>query len=326
MVYKILKNEYKYRKCTKILRRAILLNGFFFFASIVADKERGIPMTDIIYMDIDGTLRDEKYGIPESARKAVEKCMEKGIFIVICTGRNRGSIQEDVKNLNADGIISGGGCDIRFRGRVLRQEYFKVRLLGEFLEVIRKKRLGAVLEAEREIYMNEKAALFYREDFRKKAAGAPDPEKMRQENKIRYEDNFLQLWRDSGRIHKICLIGNADHISHVEKKFSKDIEIVQKKEWNRQCYIEILPRGCGKGAAVKFMNRYLKIAKEDSMSFGDGDNDVEMLRAAGTGIAVRGCSGNLLKYADSLCSPPMEDGIYRELVRRKIIEVEERRV
>ena len=128
--------------------------------------KRGMTVTDIIYLDIDGTLRDERRGIPESAKRAVQKCMDNGIFIVICTGRNPGSIQEDVKLLRTDGVISGGGCFIEFRGEMLKREHFPMRILGEFLEAIRKRKLGASLEAEEEIYMNEAAARFYREDSR----------------------------------------------------------------------------------------------------------------------------------------------------------------
>ena len=55
------------------------------------------------------------------------------------------------------------------------------------------------------------------------------------------------------------------------------------------------------------------------MSFGDGDNDVDMLKASGIGIAVRGGSRKLTEYADAVCESPMDDGIYRELKRRGII-------
>ena len=134
-------------------------------------QKRGMTVTEIIYLDIDGTLRDERYGIPDSAKKAIQKCMDDGIFVVICTGRNPGSIQDDVKRLQTDGVISGGGCFIEFRGEVLKREYFPMRILGEFLEVIRKRKLGASLEAEDEIYMNEAAAKFYREDFRRARTG-----------------------------------------------------------------------------------------------------------------------------------------------------------
>lgn len=278
-------------------------------------------MTDILYIDIDGTLRDERNGIPESSGRALELCRDKGIQIVICTGRNRGSIQDDVKALKTDGVISAGGCDIRFGKKLLKQEHFSEKAVKKFLKVAAGQELGVSFEAEEEIYMNRKAALFYREDFLKKTRGCPDTEKIRRENKIRYEDNLSRLWTVPWKIHKVCLIGSEEQISQIEKEAGKQMEVVQKTQWNGQFYMELLPAGCGKGAAVEFLNHYLHIEKENSMSFGNGDNDVEMLRACGTGIAVRGCGPKLLKYADSICGPPGEDGIYKELLRRNMIEV-----
>ena len=281
--------------------------------------KRGMMVTEIIYLDIDGTLRDERYGIPDSAKKAIQKCKDDGIFIVICTGRTPGSIQEDVKRLRTDGVISGGGCFIEFRGEMLKREYFPMRSLGEFLEVIRKWKLGASLEAEEEIYMNEAAARFLREDFQRKIPEGADRKQFQEENKISYEDNFSDLWRARGKIHKICLLGKEEEIERVREQFEKETETAQQKEWNGQWYIELLPKHCGKGTAVEILNRYLNISRERSMSFGDGDNDVDMLKASGTGIAVRGGSRKLTEYADAVCESPMDDGIYRELKRRGII-------
>ena len=287
--------------------------------------KRGETVTEIIYLDIDGTLRDERFGIPDSAKEAIQKCMDKGILIVICTGRNQGSIQEDVKSLKTDGVISGGGCFIEFRGEILKREYFPMRILGEFLEVIRKRKLGASLEAEDDIYMNEAAAKFYGEDFRRKITESTDRKRFQEENKISYEDNFSDLWRARGKIHKICLIGKKGEIERVWEQFEKETETAQKKEWNGQWYIELLPKHCSKGTAVELMNRHLKISRERSMSFGDGDNDVDMLKASGTGIAVCGGSRKLAECADAVCESPMDDGIYRELKRRGIISGENNR-
>lgn len=285
-------------------------------------QKRGMTVTEIIYLDIDGTLRDEWYGIPDSAKEAVQKCMDEGIFIVICTGRNPGSIQDDVKRLRTDGVISGGGCFIEFGGEMLKREYFPMRILGEFLEVIRKRKLGASLEAEEEIYMNEAAAKFYREDFRRKIPEGVDRKRFQEENKISYEDNFSDLWKACGKIHKICLLGKEEEIDRVREQFEEETETAQQKEWNGQWYIELLPKHCGKGTAVEFLNRYLRIDREKSMSFGDGDNDVDMLKASGTGIAVRGGSRKLTECADAVCESPMDDGIYRELKRRGILSGE----
>ena len=75
-------------------------------------------------MDIDGTLRDECSGVPQSAYTAVRMCRERGIRILICTGRNLASIQEEILSMDTDGIIAGGGCLIAENGYVQKKRLF----------------------------------------------------------------------------------------------------------------------------------------------------------------------------------------------------------
>ena len=94
---------------------------------------------------------------------------------------------------------------------------------------------------------------------------------------------------------------------------------MQQGSWNDSWYLELLPPGCGKGSALRMVNRYLGIPRAGSPCFGDGANDLDMFRAAGTRVAVRGSCPALVQLADSLCGPPSESGIAQELVRRHIL-------
>lgn len=277
-------------------------------------------MVKIIYLDIDGTLRDEINEITKNVKDAIRKCREKGIYIIVCTGRNPGSIQEDVRNLEMDGIISGGGCFIQLGSRMLKSEHFSVKVIEKILKLIHEQNLGASLESKEEIYMNHNAAEFYRKDFEKKFFGYPHAEQAKKKNKIQYEDNFIRLQEKSRKIHKICLIGREESVSEAERRFGEISQIVQKRRWNEEWYLELLPKDCGKGKAVCEINKRLGIRKENSMSFGDGDNDIEMFLETGVNVAVKGASQQLLKYADSICETPSEDGIPKELEKRGIIE------
>ena len=120
-------------------------------------------------------------------------------------------------------------------------------------------------------------------------------------------------------MHKICLIGPQQVIRQAAEQLAGLARTVQQGSWNDSWYLELLPPGCGKGSALRMVNRYLGIPRSESLCFGDGANDLDMFRAAGTRVAVRGSCPALVQLADSLCGPPSESGIAQELVRRHIL-------
>lgn len=278
-------------------------------------------MVKIIYLDIDGTLRDERYGIPESAVWAVHRCRETGIRIVICTGRNAGSIQADVARLPVDGMISGGGCYIQYQGERLLDRCFPAHVTEEVLAMAAGSELSLAVETEQSIYMDENACTFYRNDMQHKLGDDSRGQKKMalERNRIEYRDNLHQLEGSREDIHKICLFGNMDVITRAEIALMPEAEVVQKKEWNGQWYLELLPKGCDKGSAVNWLNHRLGIQKKESMSFGDSENDIAMMKATGIAVAMGGSSPMICRYAASVCEAVRADGICRELVRRNII-------
>lgn len=278
-------------------------------------------MTEIIYFDIDGTLRNECQGITKHTACMIKQCRRKGILTVVCTGRNPGSIQDDVLDLEMDGIISGGGCFISYQGEWLKKTCFSNQEAESLLQEILKLEIAASVETEHTIYMNHRAAEFYKRDYEYKLSDliVGERSRVRRENKVNYLDNFSQLNQRQEAIHKICILGEKMVIDEFSKTYRKAAKAVQQKEWNGQWYLELLPTGCQKGEAVTFLNQWLGISKDNSMSFGDGSNDLDMLQATGISVAVKNGSPELLDYADSVCEPPEQDGIYKELLRRGII-------
>lgn len=279
-------------------------------------------MIEIIYLDIDGTLRDEQYGIPESAVQAISQCRKQKIRIVICTGRNVGTIQDDVMALQADGVISGGGCRIQYHGAEIFKRHFSQQVLRKTLSVASEWKLSLAVETDQKIYMDHGASLFYKNDFQHKITGISNVNQkiVSMENKIAYEDNFEELRHRTPEAHKICIFGDKNAVGYAELELAKDTEVIQKRRWNDKWYLELLPKGCDKGSAVTALNHRLGIPKKNSMSFGDSENDISMMKATGAAVAVGGGSPDVRKYASSICEPVMEDGIYKELLRRKIMK------
>lgn len=278
-------------------------------------------MVRIIYLDIDGTLRDETAGISARTKAGLRQCQTTGIQVIACTGRSPGCVQEDVLALDLDGVISGGGCYICYQGNQLFSQYLPPSIVERFLTYADTYQLGISLELEQGLYMNSGMADFYQADAHKKFAGYSSAEiaELLHRNKLSYQDTITQYRPGKDLIHKVCVTGRRDQLKKLQTYFTGSIQVVQDQPWGDQWYLECLPAGCSKGAAVEWLNRFLHIPRENSMSFGDGGNDIDLLQAVGTGVAVAGGDPRLLQLADSVCEPPAQDGIYKELSRRNII-------
>ena len=77
--------------------------------------------------------------------------------------------------------------------------------------------------------------------------------------------------------------------------------------WDRA--VDIIPASGGKGIGVHKILEYYQLNKDEAAAFGDGDNDIEMLQAVGTGIAMANASDRLKQIADDQCGHVREDGV-----------------
>lgn len=78
--------------------------------------------------------------------------------------------------------------------------------------------------------------------------------------------------------------------------------------WNRA--VDIIPANGGKGKAVEKVLEYYHFDKSEAIAFGDGNNDIEMLKSVGTGVAMGNGSEQLKAVADDVCGHVAKDGIY----------------
>ena len=78
--------------------------------------------------------------------------------------------------------------------------------------------------------------------------------------------------------------------------------------WDRA--VDIIPADGGKGIGIKKVLEYYHLDQSESLAFGDGNNDIEILQSVGTGIAMANASDKLKEVADDICGDVADDGIY----------------
>ncbi len=83
--------------------------------------------------------------------------------------------------------------------------------------------------------------------------------------------------------------------------------------------LDIVGKHTNKGEAILTVLEKLGIDRKNSLAFGDGHNDVDMLKAAGTGVAMDNALEEVKEIADEVCPSVDEDGIYEYLVANQII-------
>ena len=86
-----------------------------------------------------------------------------------------------------------------------------------------------------------------------------------------------------------------------------DVEVTGSLSMN----IEVNAGGVHKGLALGWLAKRLGIEREEVMAFGDGLNDVGMIREAGCGVAMANAVPSVLEAADMVTMSNDEDGVAR---------------
>jgi Cof subfamily protein (haloacid dehalogenase superfamily) len=74
-------------------------------------------------------------------------------------------------------------------------------------------------------------------------------------------------------------------------------------------FLELASPEVTKGSGLAFVAEHLGFGPEDTVSFGDGENDVELLEWAGFGVAVANAHERVLRVADWVCPSAAEEGV-----------------
>ena len=277
---------------------------------------RKMNMYKLLLLDIDGTLRDEHKGIPLSALQAIKECRELGCQVIICTGRSIGTIQDDVKAIEVDGYICGGGCYIQYQGHIVCDETLPQACVQTMRKDARIRDIPLAMESKHQVYMNQGAKEIFDHMNQTKSSHKNVNKQFIQEC-IRYEDN-MHHYQDEA-IHKLCIWSNQDIEDVLQDIFQATYEIAQQDQYLGYIYYEIIKKGCNKGNALQYIQLALHITKQETICFGDGLNDVEMFRQSGCKIAMKHAHKALKEIATAQCDDIFEDGIYKELKKRKVL-------
>ena len=256
----------------------------------------------MIATDIDGTLvKDSSPDVYDELIDVIKKLRQKDIVFVVASGRSHASIKKMFHEV-ADEIvyIAENGAHIIYNGKNLsltkisddytHQIVSQMRQYKDTCDFVISTPEGSLLETK-----NEEFITLIRDGYQNKyevvddvlAQGVPIIKAaLYNKSGIRElgEQKFIPMWKDKV---KTCMAG---------------------EEW-----VDFMDSSVDKGNALRFLQDFFHVKKEETMAFGDNSNDVGMMQAAGESYAVANARDEVKKAAKYLCPAYTEKGVYQVL-------------
>lgn len=260
-----------------------------------------------LFFDYDFTTIDETNQIMTATSKTVEslkKLEDSGYLTMLCSGRSKRFLEMDIDKFQ--GAITCNGAFTQLHGEVIRDIHIPEELVKEVIEKYFPKGITIHLETQNVTYYMHHDHDFYKEfrDF------------------LGFPERWFAPWEsrsEEEHIPKIVInYKSEDVIDEFKKEFSDVLQCV--KPFENKDILDVTLKGVTKGDAITDLLERFDIRRKDSYAFGDSDNDVEMLKAAGTGIVMKRHSMAAGKAASMITDTVKDEGITTALERLGLIE------
>ncbi len=263
-----------------------------------------------ILLDIDGTLTNDQKVITPRTREALLKCQEKGVVLVLASGRTANGLSTYAADLD---LAHHGGVLVCYNGAKslnceTGQVYFEQSMTVEqgkrVLEHMKKFNVAPVIDHGEYMYVND---CFFTIERDGKPWYIIEYEGHSNNYKL-CEKRDLAAYAD-WRINKILNAGQPEYLQQVAKEMAAPFEGELSAMFTAPWYFEFTPLGVDKVRALKDTFEVLGINQDEVMSFGDAQNDLTMIKWAKVGVAMGNAVDEVKAEADYVTTDNNSDGI-----------------
>jgi Cof subfamily protein (haloacid dehalogenase superfamily) len=266
----------------------------------------------LLATDLDGTLLNRDHEVPPDNMAAIKRCIEKGIEVIVATGRALSSIPREVRDIEGIRyIVSANGANIYDNKS---EELLYAKYLTE--------------EAVESVWDLIENAAIMKEIF---WHGVPYTSRTAYDNLARFGvPDWFREYVLSTRVPTDDLEeftrGHITEIENINFNYAnyniRDFIVERLQRDDGKLYtltaslpfnIEIGGIGVDKASAIAQIAEWLGIPRSACICFGDNTNDVSMIRWAGIGVAVGDGVQMALEAADYVTDPASENGVARAL-------------
>ena len=281
-------------------------------------------MYKLVTVDLDGTLLNSYGEVTENTKEKIKKIQEKGVEIMIASGRPIDSIKTIAEEINSKKyFIAGNGAiiyDIQ-KEKIIYEKYIPRQKIIEIAKICEENNISYNIYTEKNIITQDlkyNVLYYYKENLKK------DANKITSIIKV---DSILEYVKNEPNIkclkitvcdenqtifksivRRLRAIENIDvmDVSHMSRKVFKqgteDIEI-------GYFYTEISSTQVNKWQAIKYLLPILQIKPEEVIGIGDNINDKDMIENAGVGVCMGQSTPVIKEISDEITDSNTEEGV-----------------
>ena len=281
-------------------------------------------MYKLIAIDLDGTLLNSYGQISEKNKLALNNAKEKGIQIVLASGRTTDSVKSIANEIGVQNyIICGNGSliyDLQ-KEEIIYDKFIEKKKALQIIDICEKNSIYYNIYTENMVIaktLNNNVLFYYQEN-----ANKPDNKKtkinivqdiyeyvknLENQNilKITISDNDVIIFNSI--IRKLREVKDIDvlDVEHMSRKIIKTGTEESKLEY---CYTEITKKNVDKWYAIEFLMENLNINSNEVLTIGDNVNDKLMIENAGCGVAMGNSAPYVKEVSNLVVANNNEDGV-----------------
>ncbi len=273
-----------------------------------------------VFLDIDGTLANDRGVVPDSARDAVGKARANGHLMFACTGRSLAELWDHIMDVGFDGVIAAAGGYVEVEGEVLLHKSVPVADVVRVVEFFDAHGIQYFLEANSGLY----GSPHLRERLRDLAFGGVTDETIlaELERGIGPFIDSLIVGADPVRddINKISFLDSEVSLAEVRAQFGDTFTLIPATVpvFGPNSGELSIP-GVHKADAIQIVLDHLGIDVTDTLAYGDGHNDLEMLQHVAVGVAMGNAVPEVLAVADEVTASVDDDGLLASFVKHGLV-------
>ncbi|WP_295157742.1 Cof-type HAD-IIB family hydrolase [uncultured Brachyspira sp.] len=250
----------------------------------------------LIATDLDGTLLNNNHQISEYNKSIIKKAAERGIKIILSTGRPTSAAFKFLCELNIDTeLISFNGAVITDKNyNIIYQENLNASIGKELINIAEKYNIyhqGFLADRWNIGFYDERWINFY--------------------ISIAKIDNYTIGFDniEDFSFSKFMFIGENNLLKEIAEELNQTFGNSIYYTFSRPVYLEVHSPNVSKAKALSYLADKYNISSNNIMAFGDNNNDLEMLEFAGISVAVENAEDIVKEKCRYITKTNEEDGV-----------------